>query len=68
MAVPKILGRKIKSFRKRLGMTQEELAERVNLTSTYIGFIEQGRNAPSIKTANKIAKELKVSLSDLFSK
>ena len=68
MAVPKILGKKIKSFRKKMGLTQEELADKVNLTSTYIGFIEQGRYSPSLKTAQKIAKVLKVSLSDLFSR
>ena len=68
MTVPKILGRKIKLYRKRVGITQEELADKVNLTSTYIGFIEQGRYSPSLKTAQKIAKVLKISLSDLFTK
>jgi len=47
-------------------MTQEDLAEKVNLSRAYIGYIEQGRNTPSLETLEKIAKALRVKLPDLF--
>lgn len=61
------LGRKIQKLRKELGYTQEELAERVNISRTHMGHIEQGRKSPSLKIMDKLAKALKTKVSDLFS-
>lgn len=63
---PKVLKKKIKKLREEKGYTQEDLGEIIGVTSTYIGFIEQGRKVPSIKTTNKIAKALGVKFADLF--
>lgn len=63
---PKTLGTKIKKFRQDKKLTQEEVAEQIGVSSTYVGFIEQGQRTPSIKTADKIARALDVKLSDLF--
>ena len=60
------LGQKVKKLRKNKGFTQEQLADKIRLSATYIGFIEQGQRNPSIKTADKIARALGVRLSDLF--
>lgn len=46
-------------------MTQEDLAEKVGASRVYIGYVEQGRNTPSLEILEKIAKALKVKLSDL---
>lgn len=62
----KLLSKRIKKLRKECEWTQEELAERVGVTSTYIGFIEQGQRVPALKTADKIARALGISLSDLL--
>lgn len=64
--LPKVLSKKIQRRRKELGLTQEELAEKVEISRAYMGFIEQGRNVPSIEVVDKIAKALKVSVSSLF--
>lgn len=64
--LPKVLGRKVQRLRKALKLTQEELAEKVNVSRAYMGYIEQGRNAPSLEILEKIAKNLRVKLSDLF--
>lgn len=64
--LPKTLGKRIQKRRKNLRITQEELAEKVNISRAYMGFIEQGRNAPSLEVAEKIARALKSSLKDLF--
>jgi len=59
------LSQKIETTRRKMGMTQEELAEKAGLHRAYFWDIEQGRNI-SIKTAYKIAKALGISLRDLF--
>ncbi len=61
------LGKKVQKLRKNLGYTQEELAEKINISRTHMGHIEQGRKSPSIKIMDKLAKSLKVKVSDLFS-
>jgi transcriptional regulator with XRE-family HTH domain len=64
--VPKGIGKKIREARKKKNLTQEQLAEIIGVTSTYIGFVEQGQRVPSIKTADKISRALNIRLSDLF--
>ena len=63
---PKIISRKIKNLRKQRDLTQEELAEIVGVSVNYIGYIEQNKRTPSIKTADKIARALGVKFADLF--
>mgnify|MGYP001589604146 FL=1 len=60
------LGRKVQKLRKSLGYTQEELAEKLNISRTHIGHIEQGRKSPSLKLMDKLARTLKVKVPDLF--
>lgn len=64
--LPKKIGKKIQIRRQGLNFTQEELAEKVNLSRAYIGFIEQGRSTPSLEVIERIAKVLRVNLSELF--
>ena len=64
--LPKNLGNKIQKGRKTLNLTQEELAFKVGVSRAYIGYIEQGRNIPSLELLQKIANALKISLKDLF--
>ena len=64
--LPKSLGKKIQKIRKQKGLTQEELAEKVVVSRAYMGYIEQGRNVPSVEVLEKIARVLKTRLSDLF--
>lgn len=59
-------GRKIQKRRKGMGITQEELADRLNLSRTHMGHIEQGRKSPSMEVLTKIAKALKTSPKDFF--
>ncbi len=47
-------------------MTQEEVAERVGISATYMGYIEQGRYTPSMQVLEKISKVLKVKVSELI--
>lgn len=55
------LGKRIREVRKRLKLTQEKLAERVNISNVYLGEIERGNKMPSIPVFIAIAEALDVS-------
>lgn len=59
-------GHKIQKRRRELGITQEELADKLNLSRTHMGHIEQGRRSPSLDVLNKIARTLKTSPKNFF--
>ena len=56
----------IKVERARMNITQEELAKKVGVTRQAINAIETNKYAPSIVLAFKIAKALKVKITDVF--
>lgn len=58
---------RVKEFRIKRNLTQEELANRVGARRETIVFLEQGKYNPSLKLALNIARELKVAVEDLFS-
>jgi len=60
------LGRHIQKIRKEKGLTQEELAERIGTSQTWIGYIETGRETPNLKRLHKIARVLGVRVKDLI--
>lgn len=64
--LPKTLGKKIQKLRKNTDMTQEDVAEKIGISRAYMGYIEQGRYSPSLEVLEKIARVLKVKMSDLF--
>jgi putative transcriptional regulator len=57
---------KIKEFRTKLNLTQEELADRVGVRRETIVFLEQGKYIPSLKLAHDVAKILKTKIDNLF--
>ncbi len=57
---------RIKEFRARYDLTQEELAKLVDVRRETILFLEKGRYNPSLKLAHKIAKALKTTIDELF--
>lgn len=66
MQTKELLGLKIKELRKQKKLTQEQLAEKLNLDAGYISKLEVGRNFPTIGTLEKIANVLNVELYELF--
>lgn len=53
-------------YRNLLGITQDELANELNISRQFISSIERGTKLPSIKLAFKISKILDVELNKLF--
>lgn len=59
-------GQQIQKFRKEREMTQEALAELVGVDRSYMGFLERGEKNATLDKIGKIAKALRVPLSQLF--
>ena len=62
-----VVGRKIRQFRRKAGLTIEELADRAQIHPNYLGDIERGRRNPALENLEKIAKGLNQPLSEVFS-
>lgn len=58
--IRKILGQNIRHFRQSKGITQETLAEIVDVSGSYIGYLERGKRSPSLDLLVKIAHTLEV--------
>lgn len=56
------LAKQIKEHRKKLGITQEELAEKVELSTQHISRIESGCYIPSLKSFFSIVSVLNIDL------
>jgi putative transcriptional regulator len=56
----------IKQFRVREGLTQEELAKKINISRQMVGLIENNKTIPSVEIALKISKVLKEPIERLF--
>lgn len=55
------LGQKLRKLRTSRGLTQKELAQKVNLSYSLVAQIESGRVQPAISTLTRLARELGVS-------
>ncbi len=62
----KKFGLVVRRLRESRGLTQEELAERAEVSATYIGFIERGDNVPTLTVILQIASALSVRPSELL--
>jgi len=60
------IGNRIRVERKRLKLTQEELAEKANISSNFLGHIERGTKRPTLDTLKKIADVLQIPMAELF--
>ena len=57
---------RIREYRGRLSLTQEELARRVGVRRETIVFLEQGKYNPSLRLAHDVAVALNTTIDDLF--
>lgn len=66
MTIARELGERLRAYRTQRGWSQEELAERADLHTTYIGQLERGEKNATIESISKVAAALDISLSKLF--
>jgi transcriptional regulator with XRE-family HTH domain len=66
MEITKAVGKTIRDLRTERSLSQEDLADLTNLHRTYISSVERGKRNISIKNLEKIAKALKVKISNIL--
>ena len=62
----KLLGLRIKQYRNKLGLTQEELGEKIDRSQRQVSLIELGSSFPNPITLTNITNVFNCSMKDLF--
>jgi transcriptional regulator with XRE-family HTH domain len=60
------VGKRVREERRRLKLTQEELAEKADISANFLGHIERGTKKPTLNTLKKIADALQIPMEALF--
>ena len=60
------VGRRVRSERERLGLSQEGLAARAGVHRTYVGMIERGERNVTLESLEKICKALGLGVGELL--
>lgn len=60
------IGERIHELRVNSGLSQEKLALRADITTTYLGLLERNLKNPTVKVIEQICNQLNISLSDFF--
>ncbi len=66
MNVKILFGKRIKTLRSRLRLTQDQLSERAQISPQYLSNIERGRENPTLDTLIRLAESLKVEVWEMF--
>jgi len=66
MKLKKLLGARIKELRNGRGLSQDQLAEKLNIDTKHLSRLETGANAPTIDRLEMIADALDVEVCSLF--
>ena len=66
MKIKEVFGSNVKFYRKKLGISQEELAEKLGITAKHLSTIETGSTFVSASLLEKLTYNLNVSASALF--
>ena len=61
------LGRRIRVRRQHLGLTQEQLAKEMGVSTSFMGHIERGTRKASLETLVQLANVMDVSIDGLLS-
>jgi transcriptional regulator with XRE-family HTH domain len=56
----------LRKHRRKCGLTQAQLAEKVNVSTHHIGMIELSRNNPTLELVERIAEALNIEIYELF--
>lgn len=66
MDIVKVFGDNVRKYRKKLGVSQEEFADRAGLHRTYISAIECYKRSISLENIEKVANALGIETYKLF--
>ncbi|OBR66718.1 hypothetical protein A7K91_00090 [Paenibacillus oryzae] len=65
-AISKVLGERLRTYRRRKNMTQEELAHRASFSTSFISDVERAEKSPTIESLVRITDALGITLEELF--
>ena len=60
------MNNRIKELRAKFNLTQDDLAQKVQVRRETIVFLEQGKYNPSLKLAHDIAKVFQIKIEEMF--
>jgi len=63
---PQKIGKKLKEARKKIDLTQEDVAKKADISINYYARIERDEENPTLETLEKILKALKLKSSDVL--
>ncbi len=66
MDLKEMIGSRIQEIRNKKGITQDQLSEKVGISSKYLSSIERGKENPTLKTILKLARSLDVKPDEFF--
>lgn len=66
MAIGRRVGVRIQRLRRDRNLSQETLARRAGISRGYLARLEIGRHEPSLTTLSKLARALKVKVTELL--
>ena len=61
-----LLGERIRQYREQRGLTQEELSQRIGVSSNHLSVLERGIKAPRLGTFLSIAQALQITPNELL--
>lgn len=64
--ISKLVGEQIRVYRQYRGLSQEQLALKANINTTFLGQIERGIKKPTIDTLEKIVNALDITFEEFF--
>ena len=66
MDIKQMIGARVKAIRNKKKITQEQLAEKIEINSKYLSSIERGLENPTMNTLIKMSESLGVSVAEFF--
>ncbi len=60
------VAKNLKKYREKAGLTQAQLAAKINISQSMIAYIERGVKSPTIILAEELANALGIGLNDLI--
>lgn len=60
------IGERIRALRVQQGLSQEQLALRAEITTTYLGLIERNMKNPTVKIIEQLCSSLNIGLAEFF--
>ena len=62
------IGYKIKTKRRKMGITQADLSKKLSISPSYLNLIESGKRKVNVDLLLKLANELNIEISDITKK